>query len=314
MEVLICDIKIGNYSFDFVHSVTIESSWQALTDKAVVRLPAALKIDKNKLQDAIPKGTAVSIKLGYQSSGLVEVFNGFVARVHPKVPIEIECEDLMWKLKQIQVNENAKNELLGDYLKRVLNIEVDCFDIQIPSLVANKITGAQLLDQIKSDYGFPSFIRDGKLVVGKQYDATTQKKHVVIIDQAFNSNVKSQSLEYTKKDDVKFKVTAISNMANGEKVEVEIGDPDGESRTLNFFDIPKADLEAIAEKEMERLNHDGYRGDLTLFGTPKVNHGDIIVLKNSQESDKTGEYFIDELVIEFGLSGYEQKIKPGAKI
>lgn len=314
MEVLICHITIGSYSFDFVHRVTVESSWQSLTDKAVIYLPAALKVDKTKLKDAFPKGTAVSIQLGYESTGLTEVFNGFIARVHPKVPIEIECEDLMWKLKQIQVNENAKNELLGDYLTRVLNMEVDCFEVQIPKFIANNITGAQLLDQIKSDYGFPSFIRGGKLVVGKQYDPNTQQKHIVIIDQASNSNVKSQNLEYAQKDDIKFKVTAISNMANGDKVEVEIGDPEGESRTLNFFDIPKADLEAIAEKEMERLNYDGYRGDLTLFGAPKVNHGDILVLKNTQESDKTGEYFIDELTIDYGVNGYEQKIKPGAKI
>lgn len=314
MEALICKISIGNYVFDFVHRVTIESSWKELTDKAVIYLPAALKIDKNKLQDAIPKGTAVKIELGYESTGLKERFNGFVSRVHPKVPIEIECEDLMWKLKQIQVNENAKNETMQAYLTRVLNVEVDCFEITIPSLIANKITGAQLLDQIKSDYGFSTFVRGGKLVVGKQYDPATQNKHIVIIDQAFNSNVKAQSLEYAKKDDVKFKVTAISNMANGTKEEVEVGDPEGEARTLNFFDIPKSDLQAIAGEEMKRLNYDGYRGELTLFGEPFCQHGDILVFQNTQESDKTGEYFVDSVAVYFGVQGYSQNIKPGAKI
>jgi hypothetical protein len=314
MEVLLCDITIGNYSFDFVHTLEIESSWKTLTDKAMIKLPAALRIDKDKLQNAFPKGTPVSIRIGYQSEGLKEKFNGFVSRVHPKVPVEIECEDLMWKLKQIQVNENLKNEPLGTYLQRVLQIEVDCFEITIPRLIANKITGAQLLDQIKSDYGFPSFIRAGKLVVGKQYDPNVQTKHIVIIDQATNSNVKKQDLEYAQKDDVKLKVTAISNMANGDKVEVVVGDPEGEDRTLNFYDIPQADLKAIAEKEMERFNYDGYRGDLTLYGEPSVQHGDILVLQNTQESDKTGEYFIDEVVCSFGVNGYEQRIKPGAKI
>ena len=315
MEALTCNIVIGNYSFDFVHRVTVQSSWKELTDKASVYLPAALKIDKDKLQDAIPKGATVKIELGYESTGLKEVFNGFVSRVHPSIPIEIECEDLMWKLKQIQVNENAKNEKLQDYLSRVLNIEVDCYDITIPKLIANKITGAQLLDQLKSDYGFYSFIRGTKLVVGKQYDAETQNKHTVIIDQAFNSNVKKQDLEYAKADDIKFRVTAISNMANGKKEQVEIGDPEGENRTLNFYNIPKSDLQAIAEKEMSRLQYNGYRGDITLFGTPLAEHGDILVLKNTQESDKTGEYFIDEVYMDFGVSrGFEQKIKPGTKI
>lgn len=314
MEVLKCHITLGNYSFDFVHSVSVESSWKNLTDKAIIELPAALKIDKNKLQNAIPKGTAVSIHLGYESYGLNEVFSGYVSRVRPNIPIEIECEDYMWKLKQIQINDNCSNETLQSYLTRVLGIEVDCFDITIPKLIANKITGAQLLDQIKSDYGFPSFMRNGKLVVGKQYDPNTQSKHVIIIDQASNSNVKDQDLEYSSKDDVKFKVTAISNMEDGSKEEVELGDPEGEDRTLNFYNIPKSDLKAIAEKEMEKLNYDGYRGELTLFGAPFVKHGDILVFRNAQESDKTGEYFADEVSLKFGLQGFEQTIKPGAKI
>lgn len=315
MEALTCNITIGNYSFDFVHRVTVESSWKELTDKASVFLPAALKIDKNKLQEAIPKGEKVRIELGYESTGLKEVFNGFVSRLHPSVPIEIECEDLMWKLKQIQVNENAKNEKLETYLSRVLNIEVDCFDITIPKLIANKITGAQLLDQLKSDFGLYSFVRGSRLVVGKQYDAEIQNKHVVIIDQASNSNVKRQDLEYAKADDIKFKVTAISNMANGKKEQVEVGDPEGENRTLNFYNIPKADLKTIAEKEMSRLQYDGYRGDITLFGVPLVAHGDILELRNTQESDKTGEYFIDAVTMDFSVSsGFQQEIKPGTKI
>ena len=74
MEVLVCHIKIGSLTVDFVHEVTVESTWKELTQKATILLPAALKVDKNKLKDAIPKGTEVSIQIGYESEGLQEIF------------------------------------------------------------------------------------------------------------------------------------------------------------------------------------------------------------------------------------------------
>ncbi len=311
MEVLICDIKIGNLNFDFVHSLSVESSWKNLTQKATIVIPAALKVDSNKLKDAIPKGSEVTIKVGYESTGLTEIFSGFVSRVHPKVPIEIECEDLMWKLKQIQITENAKNETIQSYLEKVLPYDVDCFDVALPKFVVNKLTGAQLLDQLKKDYGFPIFVRNGKIVVGKQYDPENQSTHRFIIEGGGNTNVKDHSLEYTSKDDIKLKVTAISNLSNGDKIEVTIGDSDGEERTLNFFDLQKADLENIATKEMERLRYDGFRGDFKAFGAPLVFHGDKCELSNPQESDKTGTYWIDAVNYDFGVDGFEQTIKLG---
>lgn len=313
MEVLVCHIKIGSLNFDFVHKVTVESTWKELTQKATILLPAALKVDSNKLKDAIPKGTEVTIEVGYESTGLNEIFKGFVVRVHPKVPIEIECEDFMWKLKQVQVTENAKDETFQSYLSKVLPYEVDCFDMNLPKFVVNKLTAAQLLDQLKQDYGFPIFVRNGKVVVGKQYDPQNLNRHLFVLDNNSNSNIKSQNLEYTSKDDLSLKVTAISNMSNGEKVEVTIGQSDGEERTLNFFDLKKEDLQKAAEKEMERIQYDGFRGDFVAFGVPLVKHGDIITLRNDQESDKTGEYYVDGIVYEFGVEGFQQTISPGPR-
>ncbi len=309
MEILTSHIKIGSYTFDFVNEVRIESSWMEQTQKGQIVLPAALKFDKGKLRTEIKKGDTVVIKIGYNGN-LNTIFEGFVARVKPTVPVVIEVEDMMWKLKQIEVNDIAKNETIKSFLSRNIPYEIDCFDIELPRFVAHKITAAQLLNELKNDYGIYSFFRNGKLVVGKQYDKETSKKQIVEL----NYNVVSDSLEYAEKDDVKIKVTAISNMANGTKHEIELGDPDGESRTLNFYNLPKAELQKIAEKEKERLMYDGYRGDLTLFGEPFTATGDILELRNKEESDKTGSYWIDGVNYSFGVSGYRQQIKLGARI
>jgi len=314
MFVLESHITIGKYDFDFVHEVTTESTWSNQTDTATIMLPSSLLLDKNKIKDAIPKGSEVTIRTAYDGR-LNTIFTGFVSGILPKVPIEFKCEDLMWKLKQLTINENAKNESMQSYLQRVIpGYEIDCFDIHLNKFIAHNLTAAQVLNQIKSDFGFPSFVRNGKIVVGKQYDPDNNQVHRFVIDNISGCNVKSNNLEFKSKDDVKLKVTAISNLPSGEKIEVELGDKDGESRTLNFYDLSEKDLRAVAEKEIERMKYDGYRGDFTAYGEPFVKHGDIVELINDQGSDKVGRYWVDGCNITFGVSGYQQVIKLGPRV
>lgn len=309
MYILQSHITIGAYEFDFVDEINIESTWKELTQKATISLPAALKFDKGKLKQSIKKGDQVSIKIGYESFDQQEVFKGYVSRVIPSVPVVIECEDEMWQLKQININATAKNETMKDFLSRILPVEVDCFDITVPRFTAINVTGAKLLDAIRTDFGFNSFFRAGKLVVGKPYDASNYKTHII----EFGNNIVNDNLEFAEKDDVKIKVKAISNMASGEKIEVELGDPRGEERTLNFYNLPKSELEKVATAEMEKLNYSGYRGDCEIFGIPYVQHGDAVEIRDPEESDKTGRYFVDGVTTRFGKSGYRQTLKIGPK-
>lgn len=303
------NIKIGAYIFDYVHEYSIDSSWEELTDKGRIVLPANLTWNSYKLKEVIEKGAEVSIEFGYDGN-MQRIFTGFVSAVSPSVPVVIEVEDLMWKLKQTKISAVAKNETILDFCKRVMpGYEFDGFDIELPTFIANKITGAKLLDQIKSDFGLRSFVRNGVIVIGKQYDAETANEVIFSLGE----NIKSDSLEYKSKDDVKLNITAISNMASGQKHEVVIGDEDGESRTLNFFNIPKADLQKIAEKEAERLIYDGFRGSFIAFGEPFVKHGDIVDLRDSEDTDKQGRYFVDAVTYTGGVNGFTQVIKLGGR-
>ena len=312
MERLITHITIGQFTFDYVNNLTVESTWMELTDKATITLPANLKLDKTKLKSLVPKGAAVEIKTGYNDR-LKTIFKGFVARVHPITPIKIDCEDLMWQLKQIEVNSNCSNELMGDYVARIQPYPVDAFNVTVPKFIAHRITAAQVLNELRSNYGLQIFVRNGKITIGKQYDPSNYSTHIVQLENNFNSNVKKNELEYTSKDDVKLKVTAISNQPDGTKLEVELGDPDGEKRTLNFYNLSKSDLKALAEKEIERLRYDGYRGNLVLFGEPTVYHGDVIEIRNDADGDKAGRYWVDGVTYEFGVGGYQQTVKLGAR-
>lgn len=315
MPALKSHITIGAYEFDFVHQVTIEKTWKNLTNTARIVLPAALKINANDLKKSIPVGSAVSIELGYEHTGLTERFKGFVTRVLPKVPVEIECQDNMWKLKQLPAGENAMNETVGSYLTKLQPFVVDAFDVSLPKYIVQKLTVAQVIDELKKNYGFPIFFRGDTLVIGKQYNPETAKKNRFVIEQVANTNVKANNLEYSTKDEIKLKVTAISNLSSGEKLEATLGDPEGEERTLNFYDLQLADLKKVAEAEIDRLRYDGFKGSFTAFGEPLVNEGDLVELVNDQDNDKTGTYWVDAVTDNFGVQtmGYEQVIQLGSK-
>ena len=46
------------------------------------------------------RGDRISINLGYFGHQMNEEFNGYIAKINPSKPMELECEDNMWLLKQ----------------------------------------------------------------------------------------------------------------------------------------------------------------------------------------------------------------------
>jgi len=309
MNILTSHITIGKYTFDYVHELSIETGIENMTASGMVMLPKNLKFIKGQMKSEILRGDAVSIKLGYNGN-LNTVFSGFVSSLNTGVPVEIKVQDLMWKLKQIQVNDVAKDETLKSFLQRNLPFEIDCFDIALPKYVCHRKTGAQLLDMIREDFGFYVFVRNGKIVIGKQYDPQNYKRHRIKLDY---NNVE-EDLEYMIRDEINIKVTAISNLESGKKIEFEYGSSDGEEKTLNFYNLQKKELEEIAQKEYEKLRYDGYRGSVTIFGEPFVQAGDVIEIINDDDSDKNGSYWVDGVNYTFGVAnGFRQECQLGAR-
>ena len=310
MEILKCDIQIGKLSFQWVNSIEVESSWQMLTDNATIVLPANIKVDKNKLSEQIKTGDKVTIKTGYKER-LNTVFIGYVTYVKPSVPIEITCEDEMWKLKQVSINVSGRAKDLDEFMHQYYSdYEVDALNIAIGKYYYANKSKAKVLEELKSDFGLYAFFRNEKLVVGKQYSGSGSAKIKFKLDY----NIITDELEYKRKDQIKLKVKAISNNADGTKLEIELGDADGESRTLNFYDLTKSELKEFAQREIERLKYDGWRGSFTAFGEPFVRHGDVVELEHAEDSDKKGSYYVDKVVYTFGIDGYRQEITLGAKV
>lgn len=309
MKVLNSKISIGSFVFTFVNDLEVTSSWKELTDTAKIILPANIKLDHNKLSDQIKVGDKVKIELGYDDNYDL-IFKGYVTSLMPKIPVEIKCEDEMWKLKQGTIKDSGRNYTITKLLqKHFSQYQTDSFDVDLGTYYIDNISGAKVLKHLQSDFGAYSFFRKDVLTVGKQYNPETLNHVKFILDY----NMIGEDLAFKKKEDVKIKVLAISNKSNGDKIEVELGDPEGETRSLNFYDLSEKELRAAAEREKDRLIYDGWRGKFTAFGEPIVYHGDIVELEHNEDSDKKGRYFVDSVVYKFGLGGFRQEIELGPK-
>ncbi len=306
-------ITIGNLKFRWINDIQIKSSWKELTDTCVIKIPRNIRLKNIKIQDVIKRGDAVNVWVGYNDE-LQLVFKGYVTGIKPSLPIEISCQDEMWNLKKGAINVSLKNAKLIDVLKLVYSGSIDAYDAEIGSFRISKATPAQILEKLKDEYGLHSFFildtaGNPVLVCGKIYTRTnaTVKYH-------FNKNViDSGSLEFKAKEDIKLKVNAISIMPNNQKIEVELGDADGEERTLHFYDLSAEELKNTATREIDRLKYDGYRGTLTAFGLPLAKHGDIADLQDGEYQGRGGQFFIDGVNITFGFSGYRREIQLGPK-
>lgn len=314
MLVLDAHITIGSLLFTFVNEVSITSSWQDLTDTCTIKLPRNVQYKGETrqgegLRDLVRKGDSVKVQLGY-GDGLNTEFEGFVARnVQPQAPIVVECEDPMWNLKQSNHSQSWRNATLKEVVAAIApGIETEVVEASLGAFSIKQQSGAQALEKIKETYGLVSYFRGGTLVVGFPYTESGAEA-----EWHFQQNIDDNKLEYTRADDVKIKVKAISMLPDNKKIEVEVGDDDGEQRTLTYYNITEAQLKKNAEEDLKRLRYDGYRGSLSGFGLPFARHGDIAVIRDNDYPERAGKYYIDKTVTTFGVNGFRREVHLGVK-
>jgi hypothetical protein len=318
MLVLNCDIKIGSYTFKAVHQVEINSSWENLTDTCKLTIPRKLSWNKNIVEgnSIFKKGDSVTVKLGYNGE-LHTIFEGFISGIKPSTPLEILCEDKMWKLKQITIPKFSKGKttlknLLSAIIPEGIEYNTDV-DIELGSFRISNASVAKVLEKLKKDYNIYSYFKNNKLFCGLAFYPSIQKKKKFV----FQEVVIDSDLEYLKEEDIKIKVKAISMTSDNRKIEAEVGstDLDADIRTLHFYDIKdKENLEETARRYLDKFKYEGFRGTFETFGWPVARHGDIAAVVDKKYPEKNGDYLIKSVTTTFGVSGYRQSITLDAKV
>lgn len=335
MFVLSSHIEIGKLTFDFVTNVEIISSWKTGTDTAKITLPRKVWIKNGPKEDPakdgilqhIKQGDRVTIKLGYDGD-LRQEFEGFVSSIKPDVPLEIFCEDYMYYLKRVTVSENKKNISLEELVKffvsdydKERNKETDPakrwpeIAVNVPqktmigSFTGKGKTISQALEDLKNE-GIYSFFRGNTLHVGFQAEFARGEQYKF----GFQENIISNDLTYRLTKDIKIKIHAISNMPNGDKIEVEVGDKDGNTQTMTRYNYDKERLEKAANDLLKSQKRDGYNGSFTTFGV-RIEHGDTVLLVDDEYPERTEQaYEVDTVITTFGEKGFRRKITPGYRV
>lgn len=309
MYFLSSDIRVGQYTFKGVVNVEIQSSWEELTDTCIITIPRKLRFKNKNIavgQDPLFKrGDKVEVNLGWNGNNSTR-FTGYVRTIKIGTPITIICEDEAFLLKQGAKTVSFENPTLKQLLDAVLptGTKYHALGMNLGQFRIKNATPAKVLDELRRSFGLFSFFINKELYVGFPYPPETPNK---VWKFAFQKNIISDNLDYRRKEDIKVKVKAISMKPDNSKIEVEVGDSNGDLRTFHHYNLSEKELRKVAEEDLKRIAYSGWKGDFLTFGQQPVIHGDIVELEDDK-LDRKGRYLVKKVVVSFGVDGFRRTI------
>lgn len=326
MFVLNADIQVisngKTLSFTRVNEIEIESSAKVLEDTARIVLPTTARLERqgefiSEVETAkqFSVGDQIAIQLGYNGE-LREEFYGFISKIKPGTPLEIECVDAVWLLRRKNLNKSFRTVQLDELLLYIIEGTGIQLIGEIPTINFKKfylknVTAAFALQKLKEDYGLTIYLKNfTDLHVGlTSYTDNVQVKY------SLGVNVIDNDLEWVNEEDTRIKIKAVHVRANNTKIEKEYGDADGELRTIYFYDIDAGEsLEKLAKLEAEKYKYSGYKGGISTFLLPSVEVGNVAVLTDPDYTERAGSYLVDKVVTTYGTNGAKRKIELGLKV
>lgn len=307
--------------FDKISSCEIERDIKNLTATALIKLPKKIKWqDENEIP--VKTGDGIIIKLGYEENGLETVFQGYIKSVGIRTPIEIRCEDEMFALKQMKASpasyRNATiSQIIKDQLGEKYSLKVisDATFSQAIRIKDTSVTIARLLEQLKEKYKCYFFFKDNYsgTVLCSALLSDTDSDRVQVFDNCSNM-IKYDNLKVKTADEIKAKIKAvsISTKKGGEKIEVEVGDPDGETIIIVKKNQTIETLKKIANIKLKEIKVDGLDGSFETFGAKIC--GLLDTIKIVIDGKNQGRYRVLKNVVKYDHSGYRQTITIGGKV
>lgn len=295
------------FSIRRINYCRVERSWESLTNKAEIRLPRNVSdLQKDEIRTWIKRGDQVIIELGYNGQYNRE-FEGYVTEVGSDFPIVIQCEDEMYKLKQGTINVSMEDATLKSLLQRYVNgYEIVADDVKVGTILKENTTPALLLEELK-EKGIYSYFQNGTLYSG--ITAPDPPRGEVSYQLETNIRPDTNNLVYQLAESILVQINASSKDAFGDPISVSVGDAGGEYKRMTFLGVEsEAALRIWANKELNRLKVDGYKGSFETYGIPYVDHGYIAHIESYQYPDRNGSFYVKGVITTFGVDGYKRKV------
>ncbi|EAY28735.1 hypothetical protein [Microscilla marina] len=309
------------YQIRSVNSIKIQSNWKNIAETCEVKIPNLEKYLNRIGSKTFKAGDKVKVELSMATSFNNDNFNpefeGYIDRVQFSTPFTLFCENeaYIWKRKP-SITKFYKEITINDLLKELFGDAVVLTE-SIPKLTLQKfkIEGAtpyKVIKELKKSYFITAYFRGNKLLVGSDYvTELNTPTHVYHLD-GDRGNIVKENLLFRSKDTIKLKAKAVSILRNGKKIEVSVGDPDGEERTLHFKYIEDEKvLKKLAKAKLEKLKQDTLEGAIETFGLPYVKHSHLAKLKSVKYGQKNGTFFIDGVDTSFSTEGFRRNVKLG---
>ncbi len=321
MKRLVSQIQIGNFTFDYVTDVLIDTSWDTFTDTAVITLPNKFLKDNKDIvvgdNNVFKRGDRVLIGLGYFPL-LKERFRGYVSRIKPDGPLVIECEDRMWILKQKNLKSKAFRSAtikdVVDYAAAGEDIDYDdptaiIGDFEIDN--KNFINSVEVFNVLKRRFGYKIYYLGDRLQVRGLNSVLALDNPIHALD--FQNNIIQSNLDYQREDDINIVIKAESIGSDNKRIILfgfkEDGktivrelQKEGERRSLKMYNVSKADLKKEIIRVIDNYIYEGYSGQFVTFIEPYVLHGDRMELIDDKHTEREGRYLIKSNQIRFGVS------------
>jgi hypothetical protein len=336
MYVLLCEITIGTFVFRQVNYVEIKKSWRSLGNTAFIQLPNLGGSDQKRsmLEEVILPGATVNIKLWYMNQPVITEFNGYVSRVKATIPFEIECEDEIYWFKRTPVKNTWKTTVslkqVVQYLVDQVNTKYDKINVMLSEnlpfvnftdgkVLPGSITAASALQQIKENFGLVSYFRWNKQRQGSElFTGLSEQQNFGRVKHSLAWNIIDNDLTFHRADDVRLRIKPVGFTLDSKKVTTkqEVGDPDGELRTVHYFNVTsEAELLKLAQNDLEKYKYSGFEGTITTFLIPFAEP-----LMTSELNDpvygnaRSGFYQIDSVTTTFGQGGARRIIELGKRL
>lgn len=342
MKRLSSQIRIGNFIFDYVTNITIESSWNTFTDTATITLPNKFRL-KNRTENKdvvagpnnlFKRGDVVEINIGYFPN-LKRRFTGFLSQIRPESILVLQCEDAMWLLKQINLKSKSFiNTTIKEVVEFVtaglnnLTIEFDDPDAKIGDLkIDNKgfVSAVTIFETLKKQFGYNIYFQDGTLQVRILNAIISLDKPAHVMDFQFNV-LPDDTLVFQRDDDVGMVIrfeskqkdnTVITLFGFKEMGETVISRTPKTGGIVNSWKVPELSEDLIRKliiKNIDKYIWEGFQGGLTTFLEPTIDHSDRIDVIDNKHPEKNGRYLIKEVVINFGIDEGFQTIELRNKV
>lgn len=298
-------------SFTVCNRLKIDKSIKNLSATATLTLPRefrnamdgygqSVNIGQKSILDYISRGDAIKIAFGYDDH-LETEFEGYITSVSADFPLLLECEDEMFQLKKspridAYISSGQIKDILAAAIPSKYKIELN-ESYEVGSWMIENATPYEVLKELSEKTGLQFHFEDNTtLKAGLPVDLElTEPKRF-----NFNENVRAgSSLVYRAREDRKLEVTVNSKQADGSENSHTAGEPGGDTKTINFPRLSKAECKKWAEKELEMNVYDGFEGSFDSWCLPRTKPGDAAELVRPFYEDRhqDGTYLIEAVSI-----------------